>query len=183
MCGIAGRYNFFSGAPVRTELLKKMCDLLAHRGPDGQGIFHDGPLGLGHRRLAVIDLTEHAHQPMTSDDGKVSITYNGEIYNFRELRKTLEACGHRFRSRSDTEVVLAAYREYGIKCLHHLRGMFAFAIWDAREHMLFLARDRVGKKPLYYWIDQDGIAFASEPKAFLADPSFKSEVNLEAVSY
>ncbi len=183
VCGIAGRYNFFSGAPVRGELLKKMCDLLAHRGPDGQGIFHDGPLGLGHRRLAVIDLTEQAHQPMMSDDGNVCITYNGEIYNFRELRISLEAVGYHFRSQSDTEVVLAAYREYGVKCLHHLRGMFAFAIWDAREKMLFLARDRVGKKPLLYWIDRDGIAFASEPKAFLADPNFKSEVNLEAISY
>ena len=182
MCGIAGRYNYISKAPVRPEVLKKMCELLRHRGPDGQGINHDGSVGFGHCRLAVIDLTEAAHQPMLSDDRRYWITYNGEIYNFRELRETLESCGHRFRSCSDTEVVLAAYRQYGIKCLHHFRGMFAFAIWDAEEKMLFLARDRVGKKPLYYWIDQDGLAFASEPKAFLSDPSFKPEVNLEAIS-
>jgi asparagine synthase (glutamine-hydrolysing) len=183
MCGIAGRYNFLSGVPVRPEILEKMCDLLGHRGPDGHGIYHEGSVGFGHSRLAVIDLTEAAHQPMVSDDGRCWITYNGEIYNFRELRKTLESCGHQFRSSSDTEVVLAAYREYGIKCLHHFRGMFAFAIWDAREKMLFLVRDRVGKKPLYYWVDREGIAFASEPKAFLSDPSFRSEVNLEAISH
>ena len=183
MCGIAGRYNFLSGAPVKTELLEGMCDVLVHRGPDGQGIFQQGAVGFGHRRLAVIDLTEAAHQPMISEDGRVSITYNGELYNFRELRTALAKLGHSFRSQSDTEVVLAAYREYGVKCLQYFRGMFAFAIWDSRENVLFLARDRVGKKPLYYWVDQDGIAFASEPKAFLADPHFKREVNFDAISH
>jgi len=183
MCGIVGRYNFLSGAPVKGILLRGMCDFLAHRGPDGEGIFIDGSLGLGHRRLAVIDLTPAAHQPMVSRDGRVAIVYNGEIYNFRELRKSLEACGHEFRSQSDTEVILACYREYGVKCLDYLKGMFAFAIWDSNEQSLFLARDRVGKKPLFYWIDHDGIAFASEPKAFLADPGFKAEANLEAISH
>ena len=183
MCGIAGRYNFLSDAPVSAELLDGMCELLAHRGPDGRGIYQDGALGFGHRRLAVIDLTEAAHQPMKSEDGQLCITYNGEIYNFLELRKALENLGHQFRSHSDTEVVLAAYREYGVECLQYLRGMFAFAVWDRRERILFLARDRVGKKPLFYGIDQDGIKFASEAKAFLADPTFNSEVNVKAISH
>jgi asparagine synthase (glutamine-hydrolysing) len=183
MCGIVGRSNYLSGKPVNADVLKKMCDLLAHRGPDGEGVFQKGPVGLGHRRLAVIDLTEAAHQPMLKDNGRFVITYNGEIYNFRELRIVLEGLGHQFRSQSDTEVLLTAYQEYGIKCLEHLRGMFAFAIWDARERRLFLARDRVGKKPLYYRIHREGISFASESKAFLAEPDFQPEVNLEAISH
>ena len=183
MCGIAGRYNFSSGAPVQGELLKMMCDLLAHRGPDGEGIYQKANLGFGHRRLAVIDLTEAAQQPMVRENGRFVITYNGEIYNFQELRRNLEALGHRFFSQSDTEVVLASYQEYGTKCVEHLRGMFAFAIWDEGEKRLFLARDRVGKKPLYYWKNQDGISFASEPKAFLADPYFNPEVDMEAISH
>ena len=183
MCGIVGRYNYLSGVPVEPSLLKGMCDLLIHRGPDGEGILSKGSLGFGHRRLAVIDLTQAAHQPMVSEDGRVSITYNGEIYNFQELRKSLELSGHKFRSSSDTEVVLAAYCEYGVKCVEHLRGMFAFGIWDGPNRRLFLARDRVGKKPLYYWLDNNGITFASEPKAFLADPQFKPEVDFEAISH
>ena len=160
-----------------------MCRLLVHRGPDEQGEFTDGPLGFGHRRLSVIDLTAAAGQPMTSEDGQVCITFNGEIYNFRELRNVLEGRGHEFRSKSDTEVILAAYREYGMKCVDHLRGMFVFAIWDKPHRKLFLARDRVGKKPLHYWLDKDGIAFASEPKAFLADPGFTPSTSLEAISH
>ncbi len=183
MCGIVGRYNFFSGAPVKPEVLKAMGDFLAHRGPDGEGIYQKNNLGFSHRRLAVIDLTEAAEQPMVRENGQFVITYNGEIYNFQELRGQLERLGHRFNSQSDTEVVLASYQEYGTKCVEHLRGMFAFAIWDEGEKRLFLARDRVGKKPLYYWIHQDGISFASEPKAFLADPHFKPEVNIEAISH
>lgn len=182
MCGIAGRYNFLSHAPVDPGVLKGMCDLLVHRGPDGEGIFHTESVGFGHRRLAVIDLTEAAHQPMRGANRHIVLTYNGEIYNFRELRTTLEGQGHRFRSRSDTEVVLAAYEQYGVDCLHHLRGMFAFAVWDGDRRRLFLARDRVGKKPLYYRLDRDGIAFASEPKAFLADPAFEARVNLDAIA-
>ena len=183
MCGIVGRYNFRSHASVNRDQLKKMCRLLVHRGPDEQGEFTDGPLGFGHRRLSVIDLTTAACQPMTSEDGQFCITYNGEVYNFRELKARLEQRGYRFHSASDTEVVLAAYREYGAKCVEHFRGMFAFGIWDRRNRKLFLARDRVGKKPLYYWLDQEGIAFASEPKAFLADPQFKPEVDFEAISH
>jgi len=183
MCGIVGRFNFHSHGPVSAELMKGMAKLLAHRGPDGEGVYIDGSVGLGHRRLSVIDLTQAGHQPMSSRDGNVCLTFNGEIYNFRELRSLLERRGHQFQSQSDTEVILEAYLEYGVKCVEHLRGMFAFAIWDARERRLFLARDRVGKKPLYYWLDKDGIAFASEPKSFLADSGFDPAPSLEAISH
>lgn len=182
MCGIAGRLNFKSGAPVAPDLVQHMCDLIAHRGPDGDGVWTSGPLGFGHRRLAIIDLSSLGRQPMLSADGRLSITFNGEIYNFLDLRKLLEGKGHRFRSRTDTEVILAAYAEWGIDCLPRLRGMFAFALWDAAERTLLVARDRIGKKPLHYLLDGDGIAFASEPKAFLADPAFQPRPNGEALS-
>ncbi len=183
MCGIAGRVNFRSGAPVDAATVARMCELLAHRGPDGQGLHVCGAVGLGHRRLAIIDLSPAGRQPMTTDDERFWITYNGEIYNFLELRADLAARGHRFRSNSDTEVILAAYREFGVDCLTKLRGMFALAIWDAAERSLLLARDRLGKKPLHYLLDEDGIAFASEPKAFLADRRFNPTPNADALSY
>ena len=157
-----------------------MGELLAHRGPDGEGWWVDGPVGLVHRRLAIVDLSEAAAQPMTTADGRLRIAYNGEIYNFPALRRALEARGARFRTRSDTEVLLAAYRAWGLACLDRLRGMFAFALWDAEARRLLLARDRIGKKPLYYHLDADGLAFASEPKAFLADPAWRPEVDLGA---
>jgi asparagine synthase (glutamine-hydrolysing) len=182
MCGIAGRFNHLSGAPVSADVIRGMCDLIAHRGPDGDGVWTDHAVGLGHRRLAVIDLSPAGRQPMLSADGDLAITFNGEIYNFLELRRELEGRGHRFRSRSDTEVMLAAYREWGVECLARFRGMFAFALWDANERMLFIARDRVGKKPLHYYVDAHGLTFASEPKAFLADRSFVAEPDLEALS-
>lgn len=172
MCGIAGRYNFRSRRPVDRDVVRAMTGLLSHRGPDGSGIHVEGDVGLGHRRLAIIDLTAHGAQPMT--DGRYWITYNGEIYNFPERRRELEAVGYSFRSTSDTEVILALYARHGADCVRHLRGMFAFAVWDSRERTLFLARDRLGKKPMYYRFDEDGIAFASEPKAFLAEPSFQA---------
>ncbi len=183
MCGIAGRLNYLSGAPVDGAIVRRMCDLIGHRGPDGEGSLIRGPLGLGHRRLAIIDLSPAGRQPMATPDERLWIVFNGEIYNFQELRKDLEARGYHFRSRTDTEVLLAAYREFGVDCLSRLRGMFAFAIWDAEARSLFVARDRLGKKPLHYLCDQDGIAFASEPKAFLADPSFRAEPDLEALSH
>lgn len=183
MCGIAGRYNFSTGQEVDPALVGAMCDLIAHRGPDEAGVFTDANVGLGHRRLAIIDLTPTGRQPMSSPDGQTTIVFNGEIYNFGDLRRDLQARGHGFRGRSDTEVLLAAYREFGVDCLSRLRGMFAFAIWDARERTLFIARDRVGKKPLHYYLDEDGIAFASEAKAFFADPSFTASPNLEALSH
>jgi len=182
MCGIVGRVNFRSQRPVDRGILDRMNRLIAHRGPDDEGVYLSGHVGLGNRRLAVVDLTPAGHQPMSSDAGQTWITYNGEIYNFPELRRQLEARGHRFHSHTDTEVILAAYREFDVECLQHLRGMFAFAIWDGPKERLFLARDRVGKKPLHYLLDADGIAFASEPKAFLADPAFVPRPDLAAIS-
>lgn len=182
MCGIAGRLNFRSGAPVDARMVRGMCDLIAHRGPDGDGVWTDGAIGLGHRRLAIIDLSPAGRQPMTAVEGDLTITFNGEIYNFLELRCDLEGRGYRFRSRTDTEVMLAAYREWGVGCLAKFRGMFAFALWDHTARTLFIGRDRIGKKPLHYLLDRDGIAFASEPKAFLADPAFQPEPNPEALS-
>jgi len=182
MCGIAGRVNFRSGAPVDAARVGAMCDLIAHRGPDGHGVHCDGPVGFGHRRLAIIDLSPLGRQPMQTADGQVVITFNGEIYNFQELRHALEQRGHVFRSHSDTEVILAAYREYGDACVERLAGMFAFALWDAPRRRLLIARDRLGKKPLHYRLDDHGIAFASEPKAFLAEPGFEPRVDLQAIS-
>ena len=183
MCGIAGRVNFVSRAPGNVEMVTAMCDLLSHRGPDGSGAMARGFVALGHRRLAIIDLSDAGRQPMSVDDGQLWITFNGEIYNYRELRAELQSRGHSFRTQTDTEVILHAYREYGVECVQHLDGMFAFALWDNTRERLLLARDRVGKKPLTYRIDADGIAFASEPKAFLADPSFKPEVDAAALSH
>jgi asparagine synthase (glutamine-hydrolysing) len=167
---------------VDPNVLRQMCDLIGHRGPDGDGFWNDGIVGLGHRRLAVIDLSPAGRQPMTTADGDLVITFNGEIYNFLDLRRDLETRGHRFRSRTDTEVILAAYREWGVECLAQFRGMFAFALWDVTERTLFVARDRVGKKPLHYLLDDDGVAFASEPKAFLADSTFQPRPNPQAIS-
>jgi len=183
MCGIAGRVNFATGAPVAAETVRAMCDLVAHRGPDGHGVHCDGPLGFGHRRLAIIDLSPGGAQPMRTPDGALVITFNGEIYNYRELKAELTGLGHGFRSESDTEVILAAYRQWGTAAVTRLDGMFAFALWDAPRRRLVVARDRLGKKPLHYRIDRDGIAFASEPKAFLAEPGFSREADLQAVSH
>jgi asparagine synthase (glutamine-hydrolysing) len=183
MCGIAGRVNFRSERPPDPTVIGAMCDLIAHRGPDGYGVAVRGYAGLGHRRLAVIDLTDAAAQPMASVDGRLWITFNGEIYNFLELRDRLQSRGHRFRTESDTEVILAAYREYGADCAGHLSGMFAFAIWDEDQRRLFAARDRAGKKPFYYREDAEGLAFASEPKAFLAEPSFERRPDATALSH
>jgi asparagine synthase (glutamine-hydrolysing) len=182
VCGIAGRLNFRTGAPVDPGVLRGMGALLAHRGPDGEGLWCEGAVGLAHRRLAIIDLTDAARQPMVAEDPRVRVVLNGEIYNFRELRAELVARGQRFRTQSDTEVLLAAYAAHGVECLSRLRGMFAFALWDGGRRRLLLARDRTGKKPLYYRLDADGIAFASEPKAFLADPAFEARPDAAALS-
>lgn len=179
MCGIAGLFRQ-DGAPVDRDLLKKMTDILAHRGPDGEGFFVEGPVGLGHRRLAIIDLATGT-QPMASEDGSTWITYNGEVYNFRELRQELCALGYSFRTLSDTEVVLVAYQAWGTECLARFRGMFAFAIWDARRRRVFLARDRVGIKPLVYAWDGRCLRFASEIKGLLADPAVPRELDRDAV--
>ncbi len=161
--------------------MARMTRAIAHRGPDGEGIFLDGPTGLGHRRLAVIDLTEAGRQPMSTDDGRFTITYNGEVYNFRELRGELESLGRRFHSRTDTEVVLQAYAQWGVACLERFNGMFAFAIWDKQRAELFLARDRYGIKPLYYSFQSGGFLFASEQKAILAHPEMRRRIDPEAL--
>jgi asparagine synthase (glutamine-hydrolysing) len=169
MCGIAGKLYFDQERKVTQQELLFMTDSLVHRGPDSEGAWVDGNIGLAHRRLAIIDLSTAASQPMSNEDGSVWITFNGEIYNFQELRRELEERGHVFRTHSDSEVIIHAYEEYGRGCLERLRGMFAFAIWDARTRILFCARDRVGKKPLFYFLGHDRFLFASEIKSLLTD--------------
>jgi asparagine synthase (glutamine-hydrolysing) len=167
MCGITGIVDFRS--PPSLELLGRMTSTLRHRGPDGNGCYHDGPAALGHARLAIIDLVT-GDQPMWSEDRSTAVVFNGEIYNFRSVRKALEARGHTFKTQSDTEVILRAYDEYGEDCPRHLRGMFTIALWDRRKQCLFLARDRVGIKPLYYSWDGHRLLFGSEIKALLESP-------------
>ncbi|MGE3539927.1 MAG: asparagine synthase (glutamine-hydrolyzing) [Candidatus Tectimicrobiota bacterium] len=171
MCGICGKIYFDSERTVSRQEVLQMSHTLAHRGPDGDGAWVKGNVGLAHRRLAIIDLRAVADQPMSNADGSIWITFNGEIYNFRELRADLEAHGHVFRTNSDTEVIIYAYEQYGRECLTRLQGMFAFAIWNERTRTLFLARDRVGKKPLFYYTDHERFVFGSEIKAILADRS------------
>ncbi|PYN29048.1 MAG: asparagine synthase (glutamine-hydrolyzing), partial [Candidatus Rokuibacteriota bacterium] len=166
MCGIAG----WVGAGGGREVLDAMLRALEHRGPDDTGRSLDGEAALGMTRLSIIDLVT-GQQPMTSADGMATLVFNGEIYNFRDLRGELQARGRRFATRSDTEVLLRAWEEYGEACVDRLRGMFAFAVWDARRRRLFLARDRLGKKPLYYWHRDGLLVFASEPKALLLHPA------------
>ena len=179
MCGIAGIVNLNPHARVDEARLKRMRDVLRHRGPDGAGLWIDGPVGFGHRRLSIVDLAG-GHQPMANEDESVWITYNGEIYNHAALRPGLEAAGHVYRTRSDTETILHLYEEDGERCVEKLQGMFAFAIWDKNHGRLLLARDRLGIKPLYYAITDDEIVFASEIKAILASGAVRPEFN-EAV--
>ncbi|MCX6696125.1 MAG: asparagine synthetase B, partial [Methanoregula sp.] len=169
MCGIAGQYCYHGGTPD-ASLLTRMSKRLAHRGPDGEGTYIAGSIALAHRRLAIIDLSPDACQPMTSEDGSLWLVYNGEIYNFLELRKELITKGHRFHSKSDSEVILHAYEEWGAGCLTRFNGMWAFALWDAKRQELFCARDRFGIKPFYYTEAGGTFLFASEIKALLAHP-------------
>src|SRR5215510_5854587 len=170
MCGIVGILRA-DGAPVSGAALAGMRDSLVHRGPDDAGTYLKGPVGLGTRRLSVLDPTPSGHQPMANADGTVWIVFNGEIYNYVELAQELRSAGHRIVSRSDTEVLLHLYEQFGPECLGRLNGMFAFAVWDTRERVLFAARDRLGIKPFYYAHDGDRLLFASEVKALLeADP-------------
>ncbi len=180
MCGLAGICRF-DGELVEEGLLERMTRAIAHRGPDGAGHYHAGSVGLGHRRLAVLDLSDAARQPMVNDAQDLVIAYNGEVYNFRELRAELETKGYRFRSRSDTEVVLKAYEEWGEKCVDRFNGMFAFAVYDVRRQELILARDRYGMKPLYYMGYGRTFLFASEIKAILAHPKVRANMDLEAL--
>ena len=180
MCGICGKFMFDREASVSEVLVKEMADAMIHRGPDDEGFYVSGQIGLGFRRLSIIDLSG-GHQPLSNEDGTVWIVFNGEIYNYQALRRELVAKGHTFRTKSDTEVIVHLYEEYGTDCVRHLRGMFGFAIWDARERSLFLARDRVGIKPLYYFLDKKFLAFGSELKAILADPAIPREVDPELI--
>ena len=181
MCGIAGIYNT-TGEPPDLDILSRMAHVIAHRGPDGERFLVDGGLGLAHRHLRIIDLSDAAMQPMTNEDGSLWLIFNGEIYNYIELWPQLEARGHNFRSHSDTEVVLHAYEEWGVDCLHRFNGMFAFALWDSRRRRLFIARDRMGVKPLYYWWREGTLVFGSEIKALFAHPAVPRQPNLPAVA-
>jgi len=183
MCGILGTMRN-DGAVEQTEF-ERMLATLSARGPDGSHsrILEGGRVALGHNRLSIIDLSDAAAEPMPNEDGTVWLTFNGEIYNFRALRERLQAAGHRFRSRSDSEVIIHAYEEWGDRCVDRLGGIFAFAIYDSRNRRLLLARDHLGVKPLYYRADADGIAFASQPRALLAQPGFTPRLDLEAFRY
>ena len=180
MCGIVGQVNF-DNSPVSPVILKKMTDVIQHRGPDGEGHWIEGNIGFGHRRLSIIDLSPAGHQPMISADHRYVLTYNGEIYNFRELRTELEAKGYCFRSQTDSEVVLNALSEWGSDALLKFNGMFALAFWDRKEKRLLLARDRYGIKPLYYFQNDKKLVFGSEQKAILEQPSFDRVINKKAL--
>ncbi|MGB8509114.1 MAG: asparagine synthase (glutamine-hydrolyzing), partial [Pyrinomonadaceae bacterium] len=183
MCGIAGFMDETGrlDAGERRAVLDSMLRIITHRGPDDQGMLVKDAVAIGMRRLSIIDLAG-GHQPISACDDSVSIVFNGEIYNYRELQRDLEARGHKFKTQSDTEAIVHAYEEYGESAVEHLRGMFAFAVWDARARKLFIARDRVGKKPLYYTLTPDGaFLFGSELKSLLQHPQFRREINLEAL--
>jgi asparagine synthase (glutamine-hydrolysing) len=179
MCGICGIFDFKS-RPVDSNLLNKMSTALRHRGPDGHGAYVQGPVGMGHRRLSIIDL-DAGRQPMTNEDETLQIVFNGEIYNFVELREELKQSGHIFKTQCDTEVILHGYEQWGTACVKRFNGIFAFALWDSRRKELFMARDHLGVKPLYYTRLGDRLLFASEIKALLQDGSCPREVNLPAL--
>jgi asparagine synthase (glutamine-hydrolysing) len=176
MCGICGVFNF-KGDPVDAQLVHEMTNSISHRGPDGDGYFVKGPIGLGHRRLSIIDL-DGGSQPITNEDGNLQIIFNGEIYNFIELREELLQQGHVFKTRSDTEVILHGYEQWGLDCFTRFNGIFSFALWDVNSRKLILARDHLGVKPLYYAIVGDRLLFASEIKALLKDPRCPKQVNI-----
>ena len=180
MCGVAGLINL-NGEPVSQVILKKMTDAIAHRGPDGEGQWIEGNVGIGHRRLAIIDLSPTGHQPMITADQRYVLSYNGEIYNYREIRSELEVLGYCFRSHTDSEVVLNALAHWGLDALLKFNGMFGLALWDRKEKALLLARDRYGIKPLYYARQGQCFAFGSEQKAITAQPFFKRELNKKAL--
>jgi len=182
MCGIAGCIHF-DGTPAQAEVIKRMTDMIAHRGPDGEGFYLSGSVGLGHRRLAIIDISTAGKQPLSNEDETVWVTFNGEIYNFLEIRQDLLKLGHKFRSQTDTEVIVHAYEEWGTKCLHRFNGMFAFVLWDERKGCLWLVRDRLGIKPLFYTYSSQGLVFGSEIKAILCHPQLERKIDYEALTY
>src|ERR1017187_3276477 len=176
MCGIAGMFNLRSKQRVAEKDLRQMLAMIRHRGPDEFGIYLDDPVGLGNARLSIIDLST-GQQPISNEDGNLWIVFNGEIFNYVELRPELEARGHRFTTTSDTEVLLHAYEEFGPQCLERLNGQFAFAIWNEQEQTLFMARDRLGVRPLFYTFSQGDLIFGSEIKAILADRRVRAEID------
>lgn len=180
MCGICGKLNFERNHRVSPALVRGMLDTIRHRGPDDEGTYFGSQVGLGHRRLSIIDLNT-GHQPLSNEDGSVWIVFNGEIYNYQDLRVFLLGKGHVFKTQTDTEVIIHLYEELGPQCVEKLRGMFAFAIWDENTKTLFLARDRVGIKPLYYWQDGRSLVFGSEIKAILADPEVEAAIAPEVI--
>lgn len=181
MCGIAGIWRL-DGQQVDRETLVSMRDQLRHRGPDDCGVYLDSDIGLGHTRLSIIDLSSSGHQPMGNEDENLWIVYNGEIYNFQALRAELQALGHRFRSRTDTEVILHAYRQWGTRCVSRLNGMFALALWDRNQRTLWLARDRLGVKPLFYYLDDRQLVFGSEIKSILKATGINRDLNWQSLS-
>jgi asparagine synthase (glutamine-hydrolysing) len=181
MCGICGVYNIRSREPASRELIERMTHLISHRGPDDSGVYLDGDIGLGFARLSIIDLSG-GHQPMSNETGDIWIVFNGEIWNYKALRKELIEKGHHFRTTSDTETIVHAYEEYGVDCVARLHGMFGFAIWDSPRKRLLLARDRVGKKPLYYTRVDGDFLFASEIKSLLCHPRVKRQVDAQALA-
>lgn len=181
MCGICGFLGPSADAPANQAPVRAMARALAHRGPDNEGFASDGPMVLGHRRLSIIDLSPSGRQPMANEDGSVLAVVNGEFYNFQALRKGLEANGHRFRSQSDSEILVHLYEERGEAMLDDLRGMFAFAVWDSRRRRLLLARDRLGKKPLYWAAFREGFAFSSEAGSLLCGLPFQPEPDPQAI--
>jgi asparagine synthase (glutamine-hydrolysing) len=181
MCGITGLFHYQNERPLEPSVLQRMTDVIAHRGPDDDGFHFAGRVGLGHRRLSIIDVSG-GHQPIFNEDGSVAIVFNGEIYNYKELATLVEAKGHTLKTRSDTEIIVHLYEEFSEQCVAMLRGMFAFAIWDERKQTLLLARDRVGKKPLYYADVQGVFAFGSELKCLLQHPLVPRELNEQAVA-
>lgn len=182
MCGITGLLHF-NNQPASAGTVRRMAEIIKHRGPDGAGVHTQGPVGLGHRRLAIIDLTGAGAQPMTNEDGSIWLTYNGEIYNFHEIRRDLISRGHRFQSSTDSEVIIHAYEEWGVECLHKFNGMFAFGLWDAPRQRLWLVRDRLGIKPLFYAFGRQCLLFGSEIKAILAGGLLEPEINLAGLHH
>lgn len=180
MCGICGVVSFRPNAPLDSSVLKQMNDSIRHRGPDDEGYYQDTYASLAMRRLSIIDL-HTGQQPISNETDDIWVVYNGEIYNFKEVRTKLEQRGHKFKTQTDTEVIVHAYEEYGDDCVKHFNGMFAIALWDSRNRKLFLARDRVGIKPLYYWAGQDKLVFASELKALILHPEIPRQINIQAL--
>src|SRR5437867_2818999 len=168
MCGIAGILEFGHDDGADSAALRNMCQIMAQRGPDDDGFYTDGPAGIGMRRLSIVDLAT-GHQPISNEDGSLWIVFNGEIYNHLSLREQLIARGHSYRTHSDTETIIHLFEEFGRDCVHHLRGMFAFSIWDRNKKTLFIARDRLGIKPLYYHLTPERLLFGSEVKVILAN--------------